>query len=130
MHVSTSRIEDNEMAGNMQYEPTNVQLNQEDSSEASLHNPSYLDHELPTNETMEVENELDREPCISIEAENLKDYETNATTDTNTNGLVVHAMIVSDETNGPPSNATEAANESELLDNNITEEAIENLRQN
>ena len=128
MHVSTSRIEDSEMAGIGQYEHTNAQLNQEDSSGASLHNPR--ENLEPSNETMEVDNALEQEPCISIEAENFQNYETNATTDTNTNGLEDHALIVSDETNGPPSNATEEANESELLDNDITEEDIEIFKQN
>ena len=105
MHVSTSRIEDNEMAGIGQYEHPNAQLNQENSSGASLHNPR--ENLEPSNETMEVENAFEQEPCISIEAENFQDYETNATTDTNTNGLEDHALIVSDETNGPPSNAME-----------------------
>ena len=130
MHVSTSRLEDNCVPANVECEELTVQQNQQASSGASFENPGNSENEDPNNETMAVVNDLDQEPCISIEAENFQDYETNATTDTNTNGLGDNALIVSDQTNGPPSNATEEANESELLDNDITEEDIEIFRQN
>jgi hypothetical protein len=83
MHVSTSRFEDNEMTTNVKYEQLTVQLNQQASSGASFENPGNLEHEDPSNEIMAVGNDLDQEPYISIEAENLQDYESNETTDRN-----------------------------------------------
>jgi len=129
MHVSTSILEDNCVPANVECEELTVQHNQQASSGASFENPGNSENEDPSNETMAVVNDLDQEPCISIEGENLQDYENNATADKNTNGFG-NIEITATDTYAPETNAPTAQIEHELADNAITEEDIEIFRQN
>ena len=59
MHVSTSRLEDNDVPANVECEELTVQQNQQASSGASFENPGNSENEDPSNETMAVVNDLE-----------------------------------------------------------------------